>query len=173
MQRFTWSIPLLVAAWMAGCGPPVPDISAPPDHLACGSGTPLAPGNECCADGGQRPDCTLAVSHTGYWELTCAAPLGTTCGGVHSETFDVAVPGTLVALYTTGPQHVLTGRVSVTLDGVDAGTFEALLPGGTVNAPLTLGNVSSGPHTIVLQYSSTDGGAPQSWGGFLDLFVKT
>jgi hypothetical protein len=81
--------------------------------------------------------------------------------------------GVLTALYTTGPYHVMSGAVRVWLDGVAMGAFEAELPGGTVNPPLILGTVPSGSHTIVLQYSSTDGGIPGSWGGFLDLFLKT
>ncbi len=145
----------------------------PPNHLACGTNTPLSAGNTCCSDGQQRPDCSLAVSHSGYWELQCPAPLSTTCGGTHSETFDLPATGVLTALYTTGPFHTMTGTVKVWLDGVAMGAFEAALPGGTVNPPLSLGTVPSGAHTILLQYSSTDGGIPGSWGGFLDLFLKT
>lgn len=175
MKRLPFTVLLLIAlSTGAGCdGQPTAQPSPPPDHLACGSETALSPGNACCADGRQRPDCTLAVSHTGYWELPCPEPRGTTCIELHGETFDVAASGTLTALYTTGPFHIMVGQVNVTLDGVQAGAFEALLPGGTVNAPLTLGSVASGTHTIVLQYSSTDGGVPASWGGFLDLFLKT
>ena len=147
--------------------------SPPPNHLACGSGVTLTAGNSCCSDGQQRPDCTLTVSHTGYWELPCPKPLGVACGASRTETFTLAASGELIAIYTTGPFHVMTGEVKVTLDGVAAGTFQALLPGNTVNPPLMLGTVTSGTHIIVLQFSSTDGEVPASWGGFLDLFLRT
>jgi hypothetical protein len=148
-------------------------LTPPPNHLACGASTTLTPGNTCCSDGQQRPDCSLTVSHTGYWELQCPAPLSTTCGATHTETFDLVATGVLTALYTTGPYHTMPGAVRVWLDGVAMGAFDAELPGGTVNPPLILGAVASGTHTIVLQFSSTDGGIPGSWGGFLDLFLKT
>ena len=96
-----------------------------------------------------------------------------TCGGLHTETFDLAASGELIALYTTGPFHTMPGEVKVSLDGMAVGTFLAKLPGGTVNPPLTFGAVTSGIHTIALQYTSTDSELPASWGGFLDLFLKT
>lgn len=171
-MRRSPSVALLLAGTLAVGACASEASSEAPDHLACGPGTPLAPGNECCADGLQRPDCTATVNHAGYWEMPCPAPLATTCAGEHGETFEVAAAGTLVALYTTGPLHVMPGRVKVTLDGVEAGFFEAALPGGTVNPPLSLGPVTSGSHTIVLQFSSTSGENPANWGGFLDLFVN-
>lgn len=174
VNRFAERMSLLVAVLaIAGCGGSTShSVTPPPDHLACGSATAISPGNACCSDGQQRPDCTLTVSHTGYWELPCAAPLGTTCAGPRIEVFQLASSGVLLAIYTTGTFHAMTGEVKVTLDGVEVGTSRALLPPGTVNAPLNLGTVASGTHTIVLQYSSTDGGVPSSWGGFLDLFLK-
>lgn len=172
MRRFAFQVLLLFAVSMgAGCGG-LPDDPPSPPHLACGSGTAPAPGNACCTDGEQRPDCTLAVSHTGYWDLPCPPPRGTTCDEPRIETFELATSGTLIAMYTTGSFHIMPGLTTVTLDGVQVGTFEALLPGGTVNVPLTLGHVASGTHTIVLRYSSTNGELPRTWGGFLDLILE-
>jgi hypothetical protein len=171
------SRPVLVAALVAGvisgCGGRAPG-SGPPvrDTPPCGPSAPPAPGNECCSDGSQRPDCALAAFSTGYWELPCPAPLSPTCGGLHTETFNQP-GGTLFAVYTTGTFHVMPGQVSVSLDGNSAAeVFDAALPGGNVNPPLNLGVVASGSHTIVLQFTSTDGRWPASWGGFLDLYVK-
>lgn len=171
MERLGRAVLLVLAvAAVAACGS---DSSPEPqDHLACGTGTVVAPGNQCCADGRQRPDCTLAVSHSGYWESSCAAPLSPVCEGQRDDTFEVAEAGTLIALYTTGSFHVMPGEVRVTLDGVDAGIFEAALPGGTVNEALELGHVDAGTHTIVLRFASTNEDFPTNWGGFLDLFVR-
>ena len=163
---------LCVALMSAACGSDKSNPVPPPNHLACGSGLTITAGNTCCSDGQQRPDCTLSVIHTGYWELQCPAPLGVTCGGMRTESFDVTAAGQLIAIYTTGSFHIMTGEVKVWLDGVAVGKFEALLPAGTVNSPLTLGPVTSGSHHVVMQYSSTDGGIPASWGGFLDVYVK-
>jgi hypothetical protein len=66
----------------------------------------------------------------------------------------------------------MPGQVTVKLDGNSAGVFDAALPAGTVNPPLNLGPVAAASHTIVLQFTSTDGESPASWGGFLDLYVK-
>jgi hypothetical protein len=167
----------LVAGVISGCGgqapgsgPPVSGLPAR-DTPPCGPSALPAPGNECCSDGSQRPDCTLAAVSTGYWKLPCPSPLDATCGDSFTETVDLPA-GTLLALYTTGTYHIMPGQVSVSLDGNSAGVFDAALPGGTVNRPLNLGVVASGSHTIVLQFTSTDGQVPANWGGFLDLYLK-
>ena len=167
-----------LAAATSGCGggggstsPTQPPLQEPA-HNACGPTDPPASGNQCCPDGTQRPDCTVSVLSTGYWQLPCAEPLGSTCNGDYTKTVDFPA-GTLLAVYTTGTFHIMPGQVAVFLDGNDTGqSFTAALPGGTVNPPLSFGAIAAGSHTLTLRFSSTDGELPASWGGFIDLYVK-
>ncbi len=162
---------LLGGVVVIGCGGSSITDGSPVAHVPTCGGQPLAAGNQCCTDGKQRPDCTLSVLSTGYWELPCPTPYAITCAAPYAQTADLPA-GVLLAVYTTGSFHVMPGQVKVTLDGAAAGTFDAALPPGTINPPLNLGTVGAGSHTLGLQYSSTDGELPHSWGGFLDLYVK-
>lgn len=133
----------------------------------------MTAGNECCADGSTKPDCSLPVLQTGYWELDCPAPRGVACAGVHSEKVSIKTASpSLVATYTTGTFHVIPGRVTIALDGEIIGTSLASLPGGTVNSPVDLGPIAAGDHELELTFESTNGSIPGSWGGFLDLYEK-
>ena len=158
-----------------GAPPPQPQVTTAPGTIAptvpaCDPATVTA-GNSCCTDGTTRPDCTLAAIHIGYWELPCPAPQTATCTGIHTE--DVTLPaGQLTVIYTTGTFHVMPGRVTVTLDGTLLGVSSAALPGGTANSPLPPAPIAAGAHQLALQFSSTDGQIPGSWGGFIDLYVN-
>ncbi len=79
---------------------------------------------------------------------------------------------TTTVVYTTGTFHLMPGQVTVTLDGNLLGVSEAALPGGTVNSPLPPVPITAGTHQLVLQFASTNGNIPASWGGFTDLYLE-